>query len=156
AHQRQRQCDTRRAAQRGDAPPWLDRGADRTGIRPEQLRCLVEIVHQDREAPEARRTVGSPRALDRLVRLLDQLEDLGAEAEERLTWRAGGGWLLANPAQIQARALQCTDAAVKRRGHRHDVVDRDDAVRVGGCEDLLRSCRDARRKPVELYADDVA
>jgi hypothetical protein len=47
----------------------------------------------------------SARAFDYLMGLLDQLEDLGAETEERLAWRPGGSGLLADSAQVKAGAL---------------------------------------------------
>ena len=99
--------------------------------------------------------VRAARMLDRVVGFLDQLEDLGAEAEERLARRARGSGLLANPAQVQARALKRVDAAIQGRRGRDDVVDRDDTVRVGGRRSAWRVLGDGRRQPVELRGGEI-
>ena len=125
-------------------------------MRAEQLNGPVEILNAHRQAPEAGGMVRAARTLDRVLGLLNQLKDLGAETKERLTRRAGGSGLVANPAQVKARALKRGDAALQRRRGRNDVIDRDDAVGVGGRERSWQMLGYGRREPVELCAGEIA
>ena len=112
----------------------------------------LEITDQQGQTPEARRTIRSTRALDHLLGLCDQLEDLLAQPEERLARRPRRRRLLAHAAQVKARRPQSPDAAIEVRRDRHDVVDRHHTVRMLGRNRRDRPLGHGRRQPVELRA----
>src|ERR1700724_3052053 len=95
AHQRDRRREAGRPPQREDPPSALHGRADLAGVRAKALRRLLEILDRQRETPEARGMIGSAGAGEPLVGLLDHLEYLPAEPEERLSRGARGRWLLA-------------------------------------------------------------
>ena len=101
-------------------------------MRAEAFRGTVEVLDAQGEAPQARGPVGPTPTLNGTVGLLDDLEDLGPEPEERLARRPGRGRLLADPAQVQASRLQRAHAAIERGGHRDDVIDRQRPVGMRG------------------------
>src|SRR6202040_3285256 len=94
--------------------------------------------------------------LDDLLRFLHDLEDLRTQPEERLARSTRGGWLLADAAQIEAGLEHQANAAIERRAHRDDVIDRDDPVGMWGCDCGLGRLRAARRQAVELGRGDRA
>ena len=92
-----------------DAAAGLDRVLRRAGAG-----HRARVVHDDHEAPEARRVVAA----------LDDLEDVGAEPQERHP--------LVAAAEVEAGVLQRRDGAVERAGEDDDVVDGEGAVGMRG------------------------
>jgi len=156
ADQRDRDRQTRGTTQRGDPPARLNRGADRAYVRPEDLHGTVEVLDSQGQTPRARGASRSTPTLNDTVGLLDDLEDLGPEPKERLTWCSGRGRLLADRAQIQPGRLECPHAAIERGRERNDVIDRQHPVRMGGRGRRHRGLRADRRQPIELDTRDPA
>ena len=125
-------------------------------MRAKQRHRPVEVLDAHRQAPEARRMILTVRALWRVVGFLDQLENLGAEAKERLTRRTGGRGLLADATQVQPRTLKRPNAAIQRWGERDDVIDRHDPVRMRGRGISWRTLGYGCWQPVELRIREVA
>src|SRR6185437_3701011 len=115
AHQGYRHGEARGPSQSGDLAAGLDRGSDLARMLAEPSDCLLEVLTQQSQSPEARRAAGAIGARrEHLLRLLDQLEDDLAEPEEGLARRARGRRLLADSAQVQAGRLECVHTAVER------------------------------------------
>src|SRR5262245_31954651 len=125
-HQRDRQRQPGRAPQGRDPAAGLDGIADGSPPVPERSHGGGEDGGRKGEAPEERRTV-TARPFDRLRRLLDDLEDDPAETEEGLTWGAGRGRLLADPAQVEAGDLECCDGALEVRRDDDQMIETRDA-----------------------------
>ena len=89
----------------------------------------LEVVDQERDAPQARRPVGVGGDA-RALRRLDHLEDQLAHPEEGLAARAPGRVALAQAAQVEAGVLEHGGRAVEVGRDHDEVVDRARAVRV--------------------------
>ncbi len=126
-------------------------------MRAKRSAARVEILDQQREAPEARRVIARRRrARSTSCGSWISSRISPPEAEERLARRARGRRLLAHAAQIEAGRLQRRDAAVEvaarppRRG-RSRARRWDAPARV-----RQRALGERRRQPVELRAVSVA
>ena len=94
-NQRDRYREAGGAAQGGDATAGLNRGADLTHAISKRGDGRVQIGGDKGEAPEEGGPIATG-ALDRLLRLLHDLEDDRAKTEERLARSPGRSWLLAD------------------------------------------------------------
>ena len=92
----------------------------------------------------------SPSPLNRLRRLLDNLEDDRAQTEERLPGRARRCRLLADPAEVETRCLEDGDGALEIGRHRHHVVECRDAVGVSGSSLRRGPVGAGRANPIEV------
>src|SRR6185437_14860104 len=88
AHQGYRHGEARGPSQSGDLAAGLDRGSDLARMLAEPSDCLLEVLTQQSQSPEARRAAGA----------------IGAR----------GRRLLADSAQVQAGRLECVHTAVER------------------------------------------
>ena len=104
--------------------PGLNRVAGLAGAVAASQATVASRSGATKASPQKKAGRSSPGALDRLRRLLDDLEDRRAEAEERLARRARRRRLLADPAQVEAGRLEGGDGAVEVGGDRDDVVER--------------------------------
>src|SRR3954447_13384387 len=115
------------SAEGGDAAAGLDGVADVADTVAEEGDGLLQVGRDEGETPEEGRAI-SAGALGRLRRLLDDLEDRRAEAEEGLPRRPGRRRLLSNSPKVEAGGGEGCDGAVEVGADRDDVVEAGDAV----------------------------
>ena len=129
-HQGHGHAQPRLTAHGRDPAPGLDRVPRLAQQRPEQRGALVQVLHDEGQAPEPR---GGVQVLGRrgAGRVLDDLQQ-GAHAKERLALGARRRRAFAHAAQVQPRGLDRRHRAVQVRAEGHHVIELRDAVGVGG------------------------
>lgn len=153
-HQRDRDREAGGAAQGGDAAAGLDGVADGADAVAEVGNGPIEIGRDEGEAPEEGGTAATG-PLDRLRRLLDDLKDDAAKAEEGLPRSTRRRRLLADSPQVQASGGESGDGALEVGADRDHMVERRDAIRVrprlGGRGDIAS----ARRQAVKIEGEEI-
>src|SRR5262249_54322069 len=114
-HEGQRNGQSCAAPKRRDPAPGLDGVADRSEVVAEPLRQRVEVLDDDRQAPEGGGLAGRP----------DDLQQRLADAEEPLTAPLPR---LAHAPQLEADRLEVGEGRLEVGRGQDDVVDLDRAV----------------------------